>query len=196
MSSHVLMESTATATINAAADAVDVADWLFHLTDAEYQRCAPGEHIAAGATTTDDGRLMSINVEQGGSALLIQHYVGDVVSPKHCRLISQSDNFTPVGRTKLGVIWELTVTDVGENECELTDRVVVLSTADYESFLDQHGVPHDQAAAEGQAALERHNRVETPLYAKSMEHRALAAATTPNVASLSTNAVGSEYDSR
>ncbi|MGU3498329.1 hypothetical protein [Mycobacterium sp. C31M] len=100
MSSRVLMASTATATINAPADAVDVAAWLFQLTDAEYQRCAPGEHIAAGATTTDDGRLMSINVEHVGSALLIQHYVGVIVSPKHCRLVSESDNFTPVGRTK------------------------------------------------------------------------------------------------
>ncbi len=173
-SSDVLMESTATATINVALDAVDVADWLFHITDAEYQRCAPGEHIAAGSTTTDDGRLMSINVEQVGSALLIQHYVGNVVSPEHCRLVSESDSFTPVGRTSLGVIWELTVTDTGENKCVLTNRVVVLSTPAYESFLAEHGIAHDPAAAEGQAALERHNRVETPLYAKSIERRALA----------------------
>lgn len=59
---------------------------------------------------------MSINVEQVGSALLIQHYVGDIVSPRHCRLVSESDNFTPVGRAKVGVIWELTVIDITASE--------------------------------------------------------------------------------
>ena len=174
MAPDVLMESTATAIIRAPIESVDVADWLFHLTDAEYQRCAPGDHIAAGATTTDNGRPMSINVEQVGSALLIQHYVGDVVTRQHCRLVSESDNFTPIGRTEVGVIWDLTVTANGENESTFTNHVVVLSTDDYVSFLDRHGIPLDLAAAEGQAALERHNNLETPLYAKSIERRAHA----------------------
>ncbi|CAN5859222.1 hypothetical protein BH10ACT9_BH10ACT9_07900 [soil metagenome] len=169
MAPEVLMESTATALIGAPVESVDIADWLFHLTDDEYQRCAPGDHVAAGATTTDDGRPMSINVEQVGPALLIQHYVGDVVTRHHCRLVSDSDNFTPVGRTKVGVIWELTVTGNGENECTFTNHVVVLSTDDYLSFLDSHGVPLDLASTEGQTALERHNNLETPLYAKSIE---------------------------
>jgi hypothetical protein len=174
MAADVLMDSTATAFINATIESVDVADWLFHLTDAEYQRCAPGEHIAAGATTTDDGRPMSINIEQVGPALLVQHYVGDIVSRHHCRLVSESDNFTPVGRTKLGVIWELTVTAHGQGECVFTNRVVVLSTSDYLAFLDEHRIALDQAVAEGQAALERHNNLETPRYAKSIERSALA----------------------
>lgn len=174
MAPDVLMESIATALIRAPVESVDIADWLFHLTDGEYQRCAPGDHIAAGATTTDDGMPMSINVEQVGPALLIQHYVGDVVTRHHCRLVSESDNFTPVGRTKVGVIWELTVIGNGENECTFTNRVVVLSTDDYLSFLVTHGIPLDLATAEGQAALEHHNTLETPLYAKSIERRTRA----------------------
>jgi hypothetical protein len=51
--------------INAPLEKVDIADWLFNLPDAEYQRCSPA-HIAAGHTTTDDGRPMSINVETIG----------------------------------------------------------------------------------------------------------------------------------
>lgn len=90
-----LADAIATAVIDAPIEAVDLADWLFTLGDAEYQRCAPGEHIAAGATTTDDGRPMSINVEQVGGALAIQHYIGEVVTPAHCRLVSLSDTFTP-----------------------------------------------------------------------------------------------------
>jgi hypothetical protein len=47
--------STVTATINAPIEKVNLADWLLRLPDAEYQRCAHA-HIAAGTTTTDDGR--------------------------------------------------------------------------------------------------------------------------------------------
>ena len=47
-----LVLSTVTATINASIEKVDIADWLFNLPDAEYQRCSPA-HIAAGTTTTD-----------------------------------------------------------------------------------------------------------------------------------------------
>lgn len=176
MAPTVLADSTATAVIDAPIEAVDIADWLFTLGDAEYRRCAPGEHIAAGATTTDDGRPMSINVEQVGAALAVQHYIGEVVSPSHCRLVSLSDSFTPVGRTTLHVTWELSVATTGTGQCLLTNRVVILPTEEYLSFLDEHGIPADRAATESQAAIYRHNNVETPLFAKSIERRALAAA--------------------
>jgi hypothetical protein len=176
MAPTVLADATATAVIDAPIEGVDLAEWLFTLGDAEYRRCAPGEHIAAGATTTDDGRPMSINVEQVGGALAIQHYVGEVVTPTHCRLVSLSDSFTPVGRTTLHVTWELTLTATRPNECLLTNRVVILPTDEYLSFLDEHGVPVDQAAEASQAAIHRHNNVETPLFAKSIQRKALAAA--------------------
>src|SRR5215831_13955545 len=59
----VLVESERTTTIHAPVERVNIADWILHLPDAEYQRCAPPDHIAAGTTTTDDGWPMSINVE-------------------------------------------------------------------------------------------------------------------------------------
>ncbi len=37
---------------------IDVSHWIFNISDAESQRCAPGDHIAAGTTTIDDGRPM------------------------------------------------------------------------------------------------------------------------------------------
>src|SRR5262249_7572290 len=106
----VLVESEKTATIHAPVDRVDIADWLLHLPDAEYQRCAPPDHIAAGTTTTDDGRPMSINVEVIGGTLMVQHYVADVHEPHHCRMVSLSDVQTPAGWTKIQVIWDLSVT--------------------------------------------------------------------------------------
>lgn len=175
MQPETLMESTATAVINTPVADVDLTDWLFHLGDTEYQRCAPGEHIAAGTTTTDDGRPMSINVEHVGDALLIQHYVGEITTAHHLRLVSETDSFTPLGRTRIGVIWELTVTADGADRCVFTNRVAVLPTADYAELLRQHAISLDDAATAGQPALDRHNSVETPLYALSIERRARTA---------------------
>jgi hypothetical protein len=61
--------STVTHIINAPLEKVDIADWLFNLPDAEYQRCSHA-HIAAGHTASDDGHPMSINVETIGEALM------------------------------------------------------------------------------------------------------------------------------
>ena len=97
----VLVESEKTATIHAPVERVDIADWLLHLPDAEYQRCAAPDHIAAGTTTTDDGRPMSINVEVIGGSLMVQHYVAEVHEPHHCRMVSLSDVQTPAGWTKI-----------------------------------------------------------------------------------------------
>jgi hypothetical protein len=71
----VLSASTETATIHAPLEAVDIRAGSGNLPDREYQRCAPPNHKAAGYTTTDDGRPMSINVEMIGTGLVIQHYV-------------------------------------------------------------------------------------------------------------------------
>jgi hypothetical protein len=90
--------STVSATIDAPIEKVDIAEWLFQLPDAEYQRCSHA-HIAAGTTTTDDGRPMSINVETIGDTLVVQHYVGEVREPHFCRMVSISDSISPMGAT-------------------------------------------------------------------------------------------------
>jgi hypothetical protein len=100
MSDQILSKSAYTAVINAPIDRVDIADWLLNLPEAEYQRCAPPDHIAAGYTTTDDGRPRSINVEQIGEGLVIQHYIGEITEKHRCHMVSISDVFTPHDRTK------------------------------------------------------------------------------------------------
>jgi len=76
---------------------VNIADWLFNLPDAEYQRCSHA-HIAAGHTTSDDGRPMSINVETIGEAFMVQHFVAQVLEPHFCRLTSTSNAITMKGQ--------------------------------------------------------------------------------------------------
>jgi hypothetical protein len=66
--------STLTATTHAPIEKVNIADWILHLPDAEYLRCSTA-HIAAGSTTIDDGRPLSINIETIGNAFAVHHYV-------------------------------------------------------------------------------------------------------------------------
>jgi hypothetical protein len=50
---------------------------------------------------------MSINVEILGGSMIVQHCVEEIGQPDHLRLVSTSDVFTPAGRMKIGVIWDL-----------------------------------------------------------------------------------------
>lgn len=174
MADQKLSHSAYTAIINAPIEKVNIADWLLHLPDAEYQRCAPPDHIAAGTTTTDDGRPMSINVEQIGDGLVIQHYVGEIMEPGHCKMVSTSDVYTKNGRTKVRVIWDLSVRPIDSEKCEYTNDVLSFTTPEMLEFLEQHGSSVEQAAAARQAASSDHNRRETPLFAKSIERKALS----------------------
>ena len=170
----ILVDSVATVTIHAPIDTIDIAAWLLNLPDAEYQRCAPPDHIAAGSTTTDDGRPMSINVEEIGGSLLVQHYVAEVHKPHHCRMVSLTDVQTPLGWTKIQVIWDLSVKAIGPGACEYTNLVLSYPTRAFLDVLTTAGQTFEQAAQDRQAATTDHNRRESVLYASSIERAALA----------------------
>ncbi len=171
-----LSASAYTAVINAPIETVDIADWLFTLPEAEYQRCCAPDHISAGVTTTDDGRRMSINVEMIGRTLMVQHYVAEVATPTLCRMVSISDAFTPNGRTRVQVIWTLSVRKLDDDSCEYTNSVVAHPTQGFLDFIGRHGMPFEDAAAARQHDGGDHNSRETPMFAASIERRALARA--------------------
>lgn len=66
------MKFTAESTIDAPADQIDLENWLFTLSDEEYQACARG-HRAAGAFN-ERGVRGTVNIENIGGTLMIQHY--------------------------------------------------------------------------------------------------------------------------
>jgi hypothetical protein len=152
---------------------VNIADWLLHLPDAEYQRCAHA-HIAAGTTTSDDGRPMSINVETIGNAVVVQHYVALVHEPHFCRMVSISDSISSAGRTKLQVVWELSAKKTGDQTCEFTNHIHSSAIDETMAFFNDHGIPFQDARDVRQQASHAHNLEETPLFAKSIERRALS----------------------
>ena len=174
MSNMTIAESSFSHVINTPIERVDIADWLFHLPSAEYRRCCPPDHIAAGATSTDDGRPMSINVEMIGDSLMIQQYIGEITRPDHCRMVSISDVFSPLGRTTSRVVWDLSVQPLDDQSCEYINHVTGTATDEFMAFLYEHKIPFDQAAAARQEVSSAHNEQETPLYAESIGRRALA----------------------
>ena len=170
---NTVVESSFSAVIHAPIAKIDIPDWCFSLSDAEYQACSPA-HCAAGATTTTDGRRMSINVEIIGGSLIVQHYVEDIGEPDHLRLVSDSDLFTPAGRTKIDVVWELTVRKIDEETSEFTNSVHSSAPPEMLDFLGKQGIPLDVFRTGRRPMSEAHNRQETPLFARSIERHALA----------------------
>jgi len=172
MDDSTLVDSSVSATIHAPFENIDIPSWCFTLAEAEYQACSPA-HCSAGTTTSPDGRRMSINVEIIGGSLMVQHYVEDIAERDHLRLVSESDVFTPTGRVKIAVIWDLQVKRVDDTTCEFTNTVRSSATPQLLEFLGKQGIPFDVFRAARRPMSEAHNRQETPLFAKSIERHAM-----------------------
>src|SRR6202451_1193440 len=117
-----LSNSTVSAIMHVPLERVNIADWLLTLPDTEYQRCSHA-HIAAGTSTTDAGRTMSINVETIGDALIVQHYVAEVKEAALCRMVSISDAISKNGRTKVRVEWTLSARKIDDQTTEYTNHI-------------------------------------------------------------------------
>jgi len=116
---------------------------------------------------------MSINVEILGGSPMVQHYVEEVSKSDHLRLVSESDVFTPTGRIKVGVTWDLSVKKIEDHSCEFTNTVHSSATPELLEFLARQGIPWEVFKAARKPISEAHNRRETPPYAKSIERHAL-----------------------
>lgn len=169
----ILSKSAFSAEIDVPIEKIDIADWLFNLPEAEYQRCCPPDHIACGNTVTDDGRRMMINVEMIGTGLVVQHYVAEEATATYCRMNSISDVFTSAGRTQVNVIWELAAEGSEGGRTRYTNSVTAYPTDAFMEFIAAHGISYEDAAAARQAAGGDHNHRETPLFAASIARRAL-----------------------
>ena len=89
-------------------------------------------------------------------------------------LDSESDVFTPTGRTRIRVTWELSVKEASKGHCEFMNRVTSYATEEMLTFLARQGIPFDQFRELRQPASIAHNRGETPLFAASIERAALS----------------------
>jgi hypothetical protein len=170
---QIIVDSSFSATINAPIEKINIPDWCFTLSDQEYQSCSPA-HVAAGFTTSPEGKRMSINVEVLGGSPMVQHYVEQLAEPGHLILQSVSDVFTPTGRVNIYVHWELSVKKIDDNTCEFINRVISKPTDGFIKALDKQGIPFELFKTQRQPVSIYHNQTETPLFAKSIERHALA----------------------
>ncbi|WP_185975891.1 hypothetical protein [Mycolicibacterium sp. 018/SC-01/001] len=162
--SHIVV----TAEVDAPFESVNIEQWLKTLPTHEYQRCAPGDHKAAGYTVDDDGTPMSINVEMIGTALIVQNYRYEVAEPHYCKMVSISNALTPAGWTTTQVIWELRMEQIEGDRCRYTNTVTAHPTEEFLEFIAQQGQTFEEAATARTEASGRHCRVETPRYAESI----------------------------
>ena len=172
MEDNELVKSSFSATINAPIEKVDIPSWCFTLPESEYQWCSPA-HCSAGATTSPDGRRMSITVEILGGSLIVEHYIEEVARPDHLRLVSTSDVFTPAGRTNIGVVWDLAAKKIDDKTCEFTNTVQTCAPPELLDFLGSQGIPLDVFRGAHKPLAEAHNLQETPMFAKSIERHSL-----------------------
>ena len=82
------MEFTETVRVAVDAGAVNLADWIFGLTDEEYRSVAIGHH-AMGIIGCSE-RLGIINVEQIAGTLIVQHYYTKTAEASHVHLVSDA----------------------------------------------------------------------------------------------------------
>ena len=172
MEEPVIVETSVSAVINAPIENIDIPSWCFSLPDHEYQGCSPA-HFAAGATTSPDGRRMSINVEVLGGVPMVQHYVEQVAEKQRLVLDSVSDLFAAGGRTKILVMWELSVKELSPGKCEFTNHIRSRATPEFLDYLARQGIPFEVFRAQREPITVAHNRQETPLFAASIERHAL-----------------------
>jgi hypothetical protein len=109
-----------------------------------------------------------------GGSPIIQHYQEELSEPHHLILTSFSEVFAPTGRFVLHVHWELSVKKINDKQCEFTNKVVTHATEDMIHTLERQGIPFEVFKAQRQPVSIDHNRLETPLFAASIERTANA----------------------
>jgi hypothetical protein len=103
------MKASSQTVINLPLDRIDLPAWLATLSDRDYQACSKG-HLAAGVYY-QDGILGSINVENVGGHLLLQHYLAE--DPSADRITMRSRNTRAyvlhTAPATIEVVWRLEV---------------------------------------------------------------------------------------
>jgi hypothetical protein len=174
MADRRLSESSFSHIVCAPIERVDIAGWLFTLRNSEFRRCCSPDHIACGASRTDDGRPMSINVETIGENLVVHQYVGEIATPHHCHMVSTSDLLTRYGRAPSELVWDLSVEPLDEHTCEYVNQLTATATDEFVAMIGRAGVRFEQVAAAVHRALLAHNELETEGLAGSIGRRALS----------------------
>ena len=100
-------------------EAVDLGQWLSHMTEADYMACAKG-HRALG-TNRDANLLGMVNVESMAGSLIIQHYQCQQLAADHLVLFSEASRGYLLHLVPfcLNVRWEMRVVSISPESSKL-----------------------------------------------------------------------------
>ena len=158
-----LFQTVCEAPVNAPKEAFNLHDWVFTLSDRDYQTTARG-HIGAGSSIHTDGTQTSVNVESVGGNLLVQHYVAEVKEPDYVKMVSMSDLWLmKLVHVVVKVTWEMRLISVSDSECKFQNTVLV----EHPNFI----MKILSALALGGYFVKKHNEEETPLFAQNLYER-------------------------
>ena len=164
-----LFQTVCEAPVNAPKEAFNLHDWVFTLSDKDYQTTARG-HIGAGSSIHSDGTQTSVNVESVGGGLLVQHYVAEVKEPDHVKMVSLSDVYiTSFIHVVVKVTWEMRLISISDNECKFQNTVLV----EHPNFI----MKILSALALTGYFVRKHNEEETPLFAENLYKRTFGEST-------------------
>jgi hypothetical protein len=172
---RLLAQSSVKSSITAPVSSIDITEWLFNVDEHEYINCTPKSkaHLPAGFTHAPDGKRMSINVEDVGGALFLEHYVEDISEKLRCRVVSTSDVLIGREYTTVHLIWELIATPLDDTHSELVNNVWIYTTEEYDQYLTAHEISYEQAKEICQTNTDAHNAEETPYFAAAIQRKAL-----------------------
>jgi len=165
---YALHHVSATAPMATAANDVDVAAWMSHLTPEEYVRCAPQHHGSVQAAVAD-GRPVFVSAETIDGNFMVHQYVADVRSRTHVQAVSAASqiwlaNGEPV---PMRVTWDVRVEAVSAVASRLVCDILV-ETADQVLVARVA-----QRPANVPNPVQVHCSFETPLFAADLERKAL-----------------------
>jgi hypothetical protein len=88
-------------------------------------------------------------------------------------MLSVSDTITASGKSKVQVLWELKAERIDDKTSKFTNTIHATATPEFLNFIKENGISLAEAAKARQEASDLHNHEETPLFAKSIENKAL-----------------------
>src|SRR5919206_4875182 len=105
-----MLSETEARPITVPAASIDIAAWLFGLSDDDYRRTAKA-HLGAGVFRTVDGRRGFFDAEGFAGALIVNHHREEEARPDYVRVRSRDSRafllaFVPL---RLEVCWEMIV---------------------------------------------------------------------------------------
>lgn len=127
MKRQYLLASAATEVpLSVSAADIDLPEWLFGLSDVEYQQCAEG-HLGAGVSRLRNGKRTSVNVESVGGHLAVQHYVEEISTNNHLKLVSEKSDIWifHIIHIHPRVTWEMKLIPRSDQACIFQHKVSI-----------------------------------------------------------------------